>query len=134
MTSSMDGWITEFLSFSRIALVGATDKPEKWGHRIFKRLQQEGYEVLPVHPRLEEIEGVKCYPSLSQIEGEIDGVSIVVPPTATKGILEEARQKGVKVAWAQPGAESEEAIQYAKETDMSFIFRECVLVELDKRS
>lgn len=50
----MQDLIKEFMAQRIFAVVGATDNPEKYGHRIFKNLKNRGYEVYPVNPKLKE--------------------------------------------------------------------------------
>lgn len=126
--------MAEFLKLKNLAVVGATDNKGKWGYRIFMRLQKEGYNTIPIHPKLESLEGKKCYPSLLDIEETVEGVDIVVPPAATKKVLEECVQKGIQYAWIQPGAETDEAIEYGESQGLELIYRECVLATLDGRS
>jgi len=54
--------IDDFLSQGRIAVVGASRSPRKFGNKVFRELQSRGYAVYPVNPRAEEVEGQKCYP------------------------------------------------------------------------
>ena len=49
------------------AVIGATHKTEKFGYKIYKCLKDHGYEVYPVNPNVAEIDGNKCYPSLSAL-------------------------------------------------------------------
>jgi len=83
----MQELIQEFMKQRKFAVVGATDNPEKYGNQIVKNLKNRGYEVYPVNPRLKELEGFRCYPSLADIPVKVDVVDFVVPPKATEGIL-----------------------------------------------
>ncbi len=134
--SGMEKWMEEFLELKKIAVVGATDKKEKWGYKILKRLLDEGYEVVPIHPKLKEIEGISCYPSLKEVPDDIEGVDIVVPPSITPKVVQQAIEKGIQYIWLQPGAESEEAIEVAQKSgkEVKLIHHNCVLQALNKRS
>ena len=57
--------IKEFMKQKRFAIIGATDNPKKYGYQIFKNLKDRKYEIYPVNPRLNEIEGIKCYANLA---------------------------------------------------------------------
>jgi predicted CoA-binding protein len=59
--------MSEMLKLKKWAVVGATNNQEKFGFKIFKALKQAGYDVMPVNPGIEEILGVKCYPSLEKL-------------------------------------------------------------------
>ena len=60
------------MSLEKFAIVGATDNPSKYGNEILHDLRNRGYDVYPINPRLGEIDGVKCYPSLSALPVEVD--------------------------------------------------------------
>ena len=106
--------IEKFLSGKRFAVVGASQDRSKYGNKVLRVYQQNRYEVVPVNPKADEVEGLKTYPDLSSIPGTIDGVSIITPPAVTERVVQEAIQKGIKHIWMQPGAESEAAVQRPK--------------------
>ncbi|MCU4140686.1 MAG: putative CoA-binding protein [Methanophagales archaeon] len=122
--------LEEFLRPSHVfAVVGATPKREKYGYKIFKSLKEAGYKVYAVNPNHEEIEGERCYASLSELPEKPDVVDIVVPPAVTEQIVREAHRLGIKKIWMQPGAESEEAIKFCEEHGISVIHGLCVMLE-----
>ena len=120
--------IKEFMAQKRFAIVGATDNPEKYGNHILKNLKSRGYEVYPVNPRLKELEGVKCYPSLADIPVKVDVVDFVVPPEVTEVILKDCKRLGLDRVWLQPGAESEAAIAYCHENSLKVVHDVCVML------
>lgn len=81
-----------------IAVVGATNRCGSVGLAVFKNLLQAGYKgvLFPVHPKYKSIQGVKAYPSLTDVPDAVDMVIIVVPADKVKAILEEAAVKQVK--------------------------------------
>ncbi len=117
----MQDTIKEFMEKKRFAVVGATDNPEKYGNTIFKNLKSRGYEVFPVNPKLDELEGTKVYHTLSDIPVKVDVVDFVVPPAVTEEILKECNRLGLKRIWLQPGSESEEAIKYCNDNGMTVL-------------
>jgi hypothetical protein len=119
--------INEFMSQKRFAIVGATDDPQSYGHEIFNNLRSRGYEVYPVNPRLKELEGLKCYPTLSDIPVKVDVVDIVVPPRVAEEVVKEAKRLGLERIWLQPGAESEAAITFCRENGMKVVYNACVM-------
>lgn len=115
-----------------IAVVGASNNPEKYGYKVYKALKDFGCEVIPVNPNQKIIQGDKAFPSLKSIPGSVDCVSIITPSEVTEEVVEEAKDKGVDIVWMQPGAESREAIEFCKENNISVIYDECVLVALSE--
>ena len=124
----MQDLIGEFMAQKTFAVIGATDNPEKYGNQIFKNLRSRGYEVYPVNPNLEELDGVKCYPSLADIPVKVDVVDFVVPPEVTEVTLQRCNQLGLNRIWLQPGSESEAAIAYCHENSLKVVHDVCVML------
>ena len=124
----MEELIKEFMAQKKFAVIGATDNAEKYGNRIFKNLTGRGYEVYPVNPGLKEIEGVKCYPTLTDIPVKVDVVDFVVPPKVTESILKECKKLGLKNIWLQPGSESDAAIAFCRDNKLKVVYGTCVML------
>ena len=126
---TVDGWLRR----RRIAVCGATPKRERWGYRVFRRLLDEGYDVIPVHPIAPHVDQIPCYTSLAEIPGGVDAVSVITPPSASLRIVRDAAEIGRPPCWFQPGASSREVIEEAERLGVPTIDGPCVLVELDAR-
>lgn len=124
----MQDLIKEFMAQKRFAVIGATDNPEKYGNQIVKNLKNRGYEVYPVNPRVEEIEGIRCYPSLADIPVKADVVDFVVPPAVTEAVLKQCLDQGYERIWLQPGSESDNAITFCNENNMKVVHSVCVML------
>lgn len=112
------------------AVVGATQDTSKFGYKVYNKLKRHGFNVFPINPKQDEIEGVKCYKSLRDIEENIDVISLIVNPGIGIEVIDIAKEKGIKNVWCQPGAESKELIEKAQSYGINIIYNECVLVEL----
>jgi len=66
----MQELIKEFIAQKRFAVIGASNNTHKYGYKIFKYLKSRGYEVYPVNPRINTLEGTKCYATLTDIPGK----------------------------------------------------------------
>ena len=124
----MQDLIKEFMAQKRFAVVGATDNAEKYGHQIFKNLKNRDYEVYPVNPRLKELEGIRCYPSLADIPVKVDVVDFVVPPNVTEEILKKCKELRLSCVWLQPGSESEAAIAFCHNNNLKVVHGVCVML------
>jgi predicted CoA-binding protein len=120
--------IKEFMAQKKFAVVGATDNPEKYGHQVLVNLKNRDYEVYPVNPRLETVEGMKCYATLSDLPAKVDVVDFVVPPAATESILKECLKLGLTRIWLQPGSESEAAIRFCEDNNLKVVHDVCVMM------
>lgn len=81
-----------------IAVVGASATPGKIGYDVLKNLINSKYAgaIYPINPTAEEIQGLKSYPSVLDVPGEIDAAAIVVPAKIVPQVTEECGKKGVK--------------------------------------
>jgi len=125
----MNDLIIDFLKQKRFAVIGSFRNKEKFAYRILVDLMKRGFEVFPVNPRLNEVEGRVCYKTISDIPGGVDVANIVTPPSATEGILKECLQKSITRVWLQPGAESPAVIQFCHDNDIKIIHSMCVMTE-----
>ena len=96
--------------------------------------QQNELTVFPVNPRVEEVEGLVCYPNLVSLPEAVHGVSIITPPSVTEKVVEEAQAAGIRHLWMQPGAESDRAVERAEAAGFNVIAGgPCILVTLRYR-
>ena len=128
-----DDDIREILTkYRKIALVGASPKPERDANEVMRYLLEKGYEVYPVNPRYEEVLGRKCYPSVLDIPDEVEIVDLFVRPEFTMEYVEQAIKKGAKVVWFQFGTFNEEAFKRAKEAGLIAVAHRCIKQEHER--
>jgi len=97
-----------------IAIVGASNDRNKFGNRAVRAYLRQGFDVFPVHPTAEVIEGVRAYATVRDIPlARLDRVSLYVPPHIGVGIIDEIAAKTVGELWLNPGSESPELIEKA---------------------
>ena len=70
----------------RVAILGASDKPDRYSNKAQRLLRQHGHTVVPVHPALKQIEGVDVVPDLSAITGSVDTLTMYVGPAISTGV------------------------------------------------
>lgn len=126
----MNEQMSEMLKVKTWAVVGATNNTEKYGYKIFRALQQAGYDVVPVNPGVDEILGTKCYNSLQDLPVKPEAVNVVVPAKIGEKIMEECAQLGIKNVWLQPGADAASVIQKGEELMLHVIHHSCIMVQL----
>ncbi|MBS4534257.1 CoA-binding protein [Clostridium sp. D2Q-14] len=112
------------------AVLGVTPNKEKFGYKIYKKLKDHGYEVYPINPKYEDIEGEKCYKSVENLPATPDVLNFVVSPKISYKAIDEAKKKGIKNLWFQPGTSNNEVLNKAKENNFNIANNNCVLVEL----
>jgi predicted CoA-binding protein len=122
--------IHDFLRKENVfAVIGVSENPEKYGHKVYKDLKAAGYTVYPVNPHVDEVLGDKCYPSLSELPEKPDVVDTVVPPAVTEKIVEECKALGIDKVWMQPGSESEQALTFCQQNKIRVVHDACVMVK-----
>lgn len=110
-----------------IALVGASSNPDRDSYKVMKFLQDSGFEVFPVNPKLvsTKILGKECYSSLDSIEQPIDMVDVFRAVEYIPGIVNEAIKIKAKIFWTQEGLYSEEAESLGKNAGLKMVMDKC---------
>ena len=104
-----------------IAIVGASTDKTKFGNKAVRAYVEVGYDVYPVNPKEDMIEGLRVYRSLLDIPVKLDMVSLYVPPAVGMKVLDEVAKKGCGELWLNPGTESDELIEKATELKLNTI-------------
>jgi len=128
-----DSYLQDILnSVKTIAMVGASPDKTKFSYGVLRVLHETGYDMIPVNPRpgLNEIRGLKVYPSLSAIDRSVDMVEVFRKPEDLYGIAEEAIKIGSKVLWGQIGVINHEAALLAEEAGLKVVMNRCPKIEL----
>ena len=119
-------------SVKTIAMVGASPDKTKFSYGVLRVLNETGYDMIPVNPRpgLEEIRGLKVYPSLAAIDRPVDMVEVFRRPEDLMAVTKDAIAIGAKVLWGQIGLVDHEAAQLAEEAGMQVVMDRCPKIEL----
>lgn len=128
--SHSDSEIIKFYDLKNIAVVGMSKNEGKAAHYVPKYLIDHGYNVIPVNPTADEIQGRKSYPEVSSVPDKIDIVDIFRPSEDVPAVVESALKKeGIKVIWMQEGIYSKEAERMAREKGIEVVYNRCMLAE-----
>jgi len=112
----------------RIAVVGASNNPQKYGNIIVRNLSGKGYTVLPINPKEKEIAGLPAYPSLAEAPKPIDLVNFVTPPPVTRKVLEQVAELGLPHVWLQEGSYDDEVLAYVAQAPFKTVYDACIMV------
>jgi predicted CoA-binding protein len=119
-----------FANTKTIAVLGLSPDPSKASYRVAKYLKEQGFKIVPVYPKEEEILGEKVYRSLADIPFEVDMVDVFRKPAALKAIAEATIARGdVKFFWAQQGIVNNEAAEMAEKAGLKVVQNKCTMVE-----
>lgn len=92
----------------RVVILGASDNPERYSHRALLSLLKHGHGVVPVHPKLAQIEGITVVADLSAISGPVDTVTMYVGAAISAGLADKLIALKPKRVIFNPGAENAE--------------------------
>lgn len=114
----------------RVVIVGASDKPDRYAHMALTLLRRHGHEVVPVHPRLTEIEGVPVVSDLSDITGAVDTVTMYVGPAISSGLVDKLIALRPQRVIFNPGSENPELADSLESAGIA-VEEACTLVLLN---
>ena len=97
----------------RVVIMGASNNPERYSHRALLLLQKHGHEVVPVHPKLAEIEGILVVADVGLISGPVDTVTMYVGAAISSGLQEKLFALKPGRVIFNPGAENPSLEQLA---------------------
>ena len=119
-------------SVKTIAMVGASPDKTKFSYGVLRVLHETGYDMAPINPRpgLEEIRGLKVYPTLASVDRPVDMVEVFRKPEDLYGMAQEAIAIGAKVLWGQIGVVDHEAARLAEDAGLKVVMNRCPKIEL----
>ncbi len=135
MPLTTDAEIAELLQSTRtIALVGASDRPDRPSYGVMEALQKHGYRVLPINPQItgEHVHGEFIWREMAQLGDPIDMVDIFRRSDAVGPIVDEAIAAGAKAVWMQIGVVNEEAAAKAEAAGLKVVMNRCPKVEIGR--
>jgi uncharacterized protein len=97
-----------------VAVIGASGDRRKFGNKAVRAFLRQGYDVRPVNPTVESVEGLATYSSITDIPDPIDMVTIYVKPEIGINLLDGIAAKRPAEFWVNPGAESPEFLARAE--------------------
>jgi hypothetical protein len=128
----MEDQILELLKKAKtIAVVGLTSDTSKPSYHVSTYLQSNGYQVVPINPKLDEVLGEKAYPSLTEAAKveQIDIVDVFRRPDAVPEIVDEVLKLGLPALWLQETVVHEEAAEKARKAGVKVVMDKCILKE-----
>ena len=135
MPLTADGDIAELLMSARtIAMVGASDRPNRPSNRVMSFLQDRGYRVIPVNPQItgEHVHGEYVWRELAQIGEPIDIVDIFRRSEFAGEAVDQAIAGGVKAVWMQLGVIDEAAAARAEAAGLKVVMDRCPAIEIPR--
>ncbi|MDH7974665.1 CoA-binding protein [Sphingomonas sp. AR_OL41] len=135
MPLTEDAEIKALLESTRtVALVGASDRPDRPSYRVMATLQAHGYRVIPVNPQItgEHIHGEFVFRDLAQLGDPIDLVDIFRNSAAAGEAIDQAIAIGAKAVWTQLGVIDHAAAARAEAAGLKVVMDRCPAIELPR--
>jgi predicted CoA-binding protein len=97
-----------------VAVIGASSDRRKFGNRALRAFRRQGYTVVPINPREQQVEGLQAYASVLDVPGAIDMATFYVPPEVGEIVMPDVARKQIPEVWLNPGSESDALIRLAR--------------------
>ena len=112
-----------------VAMVGLSPNTQRPSYFVASYLTYEGYRVIPVNPRADEVLGVRAVPDLLAIDEPVDLVNVFRRPEECPEIARQAVAIGAKALWLQLRVISVEAAEIAQAAGLQVVMDRCVKIE-----
>lgn len=112
-----------------LAIVGATDRPGKYGGIIYRDMKAKGFTVYGVNPYRDTVDGDKCWPTVKDLPETPTIAVFVIPAKRGMGVIEDCGEAGIENLWIQPGAFSEEMRDKLDSSNFNYLADACVMVQ-----
>ena len=112
-----------------VVVLGASRDRNKFGNKAVRAYLQRGWTVLPVNPNAVEIEGVRAYRSVSEVQGPVDRVTVYLPPPVGLTVLDDIAKLRPNKCFFNPGSESPQVIAKATALGLNPIL-DCSIVDI----
>ena len=108
-----------FAKFNRFAVLGLSRNPKSFSRQACAFLKTEGYEIYPVNPNTDVIEGQACYNSVESLPA-VPAAIFFTPPRVTESLLPVCKDKGIINVWFQQGSADKAVITIADELGLIY--------------
>ena len=120
-----------FLSSQKIAIAGVSRDPKKFGYQVFSQLKEKGYEVYPINPNVDSLDGTPCFRSVSSLPLNVHSLVIITPKKQTRNVVADAISKGIDSIWIQQMSDTPEAIELTRAHPINLVTGECILMHTE---
>jgi predicted CoA-binding protein len=132
-----DAYLADILrSVRRIAVVGASARPERPSFHVARFLEEHGYEVIPVNPGLagQTVDGRLVHARLADIPGRIDMVDVFRNPVRVPGLVDEvlALPEKPRMLWMQLAIRDDAAAARAEAAGIQVVMNRCPAIEIPR--
>jgi uncharacterized protein len=109
-----------------IAVVGLSPNADRPSFRVARGMQELGYRIIPVRPKITSVLGEQAYPDLASVPHKIDLVNVFRAAEHVPALVDECIALGIKYLWLQDGVVHEEAAQRARAAGIVVVMDMCI--------
>ncbi len=117
--------VQEFLAQKRLAFVGVSRENKCFANDLFREFRKRGYNVVPVNPHAETLEGERCFGRVQDITPKVDSALLMTTGENTEQVVRDCAEAGVKYVWLYgvggPGAVDAQVLEFCKQQGMTVI-------------
>lgn len=121
--------ICDFLGSHRLAMVGVSHNSKDFTRTLFRAFLDRGYDAVPVHPGITEIDGHSCFAHVREISPPVDAALLLTSPAVTDFVVRDCAEAGVMRVWMYratgAGAVSSTAVEFCEANGISVVAGEC---------
>ncbi|HDS74583.1 MAG TPA: CoA-binding protein [Firmicutes bacterium] len=130
MSRNQQSMIEDFLALHRIAFIGVSRNPRDFSRLLDRELVTRGYDVVPVNPQTQEIDGRRSFSDIAAIDPPVDGALIMLPPQRTADALNACADAEVARVWIHRGCEPPNGHLAMRNSKLMVISGECMFMFL----
>lgn len=120
--------IESFFEQKKFAIAGVSRNEKKFGGLIYKQMKEKGFDVIPINPNIDDINGDPCYKDVASIPAEYDKLLIITPSSKTESIVSQAVGKGINSIWIQQKSDTPQALEIARNNNINLIHGKCIFM------
>lgn len=124
--------IEEFLTHRRLAFIGVSRRPKEFSAAVYRQLRDRGYDLLPVNPHADEVEGDRGYRRIADLPPDVEGAIVMVPAGASAEVVRQCLDRGIPRVWLHqgvgPSSVSAEAVALCRDHGVPVVDGACPLM------
>jgi len=126
--------IDDFLGQRRLAMAGVSRSRADFSRMLLREFLKRGYDMVPVNPQATEIEGLRCFARVPEIDPPVDGVLLMTPPGVIESVVRDCAEASVTRVWMHravgPGAMSQNAVDLCAQRGIRVVAGYCPMMFL----
>lgn len=123
--------IQQFLAAKNPAFVGVSRDKKKFSYQAWAKVRQKYPNLIPVHPEMDQVDGVTCYKSLLDVPSDVDAVIYMAPRAEAEAVVRQAIERKIPNIWLQQKADSPEAVEIAQSHKVNLVWKACILMYVE---